>query len=533
MSGFVGDLMAFKYPMKMLKMHRVLECTRFPRSTEVAESDYVDLVRLEEVGLKRDECFIVFVSHRWWAGEDENPHPDTSDDLKLKIVQHSLQKLHAALAGQGHSLTILVWLDFFSIDQEDRENQKKGIDSLPAYIKNSDALITPYHLRDVRGKGESACDCQDPLDHIWHNKWTAPILQLKNHEHEYFGRAWCRLEMYLGSNAALPADVPGYFQRLGSHRAGRPHFLVGNRDGEDVDSPTDITLEAVPHLSNSFFKRLDPTKGALKCDSDMHHIRQIMEVNPMDEVQVGYQGDLDSEGLEHGYGTYQFDDGSCYEGQYVHGERQGPGKYFYAGGARYEGDWVHGKKHGLGKYFNANGTRYEGEFRDGERHGHGKYFYDNGDRYEGGFRNGVSHGRGTEYNTDGSRYEGHWANDSKNGHGKYFGAGGSLRYEGDYQDGKRNGEGKSYHANGTLQYEGGYRDDKRNGEGKSYHANGNLKYYGDWVKGKRHGHGKSYHSDGSVKYDGDWADDKRHGRGAQISSSGARTEGVWEKGQKL
>ena len=49
-------------------------------------------------------------------------------------------------------------------------------------------------------------------------------------ETEYLGRAWCRLEMFMGSNVPLTHDSFHYFQKRGNHRDDRPHFFFVKED---------------------------------------------------------------------------------------------------------------------------------------------------------------------------------------------------------------------------------------------------------------------------------------------------------------
>ena len=83
----------------------------------------------------RGDDLVVFVSHRWWSGESDVPHPDIADgsNLKYKIL---CRGLHAVIAMQKLKSKeverLVVWMDFTCVDQDDAELQKQGIQSLIA-----------------------------------------------------------------------------------------------------------------------------------------------------------------------------------------------------------------------------------------------------------------------------------------------------------------------------------------------------------------------------------------------------------------
>ena len=76
---------------------------------------------------------------------------------------------------------------------------------------------------------------------------------------------------------------------------------------------------------------------------------------------------------KNGQGTWRYDDGAKYVGEFKNGgffsfgERHGQGTYTWAGGDKYVGEWKDGKKHGQGTYTWADGRQYVGEWKDGKR----------------------------------------------------------------------------------------------------------------------------------------------------------------------
>lgn len=92
----------------------------------------------------------------------------------------------------------------------------------------------------------------------------------------------------------------------------------------------------------------------------------------------------------------------CIEGDCFNGR----GTYVWDSGNRYEGDWQAGRRTGSGTFTFANGEKYTGQFRDGTFHGTGTYVFKNGDVYEGQWVNGKQEGRGVHTSADGTRVEG-------------------------------------------------------------------------------------------------------------------------------
>ena len=84
------------------------------------------------------------------------------------------------------------------------------------------------------------------------------------------------------------------------------------------------------------------------------------------------------------------------------------GTYIWDSGGKYVGEFRNDKRHGQGTYTWADGTKYVGEYRNGKRHGQGTLTAANGDQYTGEYRNGKFHGQGTKIYADGRVKEGIW-----------------------------------------------------------------------------------------------------------------------------
>ena len=91
--------------------------------------------------------------------------------------------------------------------------------------------------------------------------------------------------------------------------------------------------------------------------------------------------------IEISYGTREYGD-DFYKGEFKDGLEHGQGTYTWDNGGVYQGNWVNGKRTGQGKYTHPNGDVYEGQFKDGLEHGQGTYTWDNGEVYQGNWVNG-------------------------------------------------------------------------------------------------------------------------------------------------
>ena len=172
---------------------------------------------------------------------------------------------------------------------------------------------------------------------------------------------------------------------------------------------------------------------------------------------------------QNGLGTFQFENGNKYRGDFRKGIINGKGTIVFGNGNRYNGDWVNGMREGVGIYTFTNGNVYSGASN----------------------KNKFS-GRGTMNFASGNKFVGNWKDDQPNGYGTYSFASGE-QYDGNFVNGKFNGTGTMYYKN-------------------------NEKYVGEWQENLRHGRGKMSRSDGSV-VDGTW-------KNGQIAlQNGGNTEG--------
>ncbi len=220
-----------------------------------------------------------------------------------------------------------------------------------------------------------------------------------------------------------------------------------------------------------------------------------------------------------------FADGSVYvggmRGIQLHGKGQYTSKVF-----KYQGEFLDGLKHGTGKYEWENGDRYEGTFADDRPNGSGKYQFANGDTYEGEVKAGVVAGRGTYVTKSGDRIEGSFVGGLANGTGIYRFASGD-RYEGELAGGKPHGKGR-YFAKGGDRIEAPFVDGLAHGKGVYYFSN-NDRYEGDIREGALTGTGAYFHASGQ-KYEGEMVNGVPQGKGTFWFADGSRFEGVFERG---
>ena len=143
------------------------------------------------------------------------------------------------------------------------------------------------------------------------------------------------------------------------------------------------------------------------------------------------------------FGTFAFDEGDKYIGQFQDDDFHGLGAYYFPDGDMFFGTFRGGKWNGLGIYafnsndgsdgdlqigwysdgeidgegayiFNSNGEWagdiFAGNHKDGKAQGLGAYFHQNGDKFIGTYKGDVRHGPGAVYFADGDMKSGIWQN---------------------------------------------------------------------------------------------------------------------------
>ena len=215
-----------------------------------------------------------------------------------------------------------------------------------------------------------------------------------------------------------------------------------------------------------------------------------------------------------GSGTFIFNSGAVYTGQFIKGKIQGKGKCEFTNGNIYFGEWKDQFIDGLGTMKFANGDVYIGQFAKGKLSGVGQMRYINGDFYEGQWSNNKKHGKGNLVQRNGGVISGMWTNGirlnnenteelvisavpteeiahsesfrncnkmyCKTGKGIYTYRDGSV-YTGEFKDGFPEGQGVCEYANGDR-YQGGWKDHGPNGQGMIHFHSGRV-YAAIWENG--------------------------------------------------
>jgi len=371
-------------PMRLINFENFKMLDHIPRSNEIIQG----VIELHQIS-NRKETFIIFISHRWF----QFGLPDLITNVKFRIIIQAVTKLRHQV---GLDKTLYIWVDYFCIDQDDFDKKMAGIDSLPAYVMNSDCLFSPF-CNEASKSIVSVENFSCPLAELYPGRTDLNLQCLADHGCEYFGRAWCRLEMYLGSHAHLPPNGFNFFFRKQINRTDRPHFFSISELGD--------TLFTLPSLNASWLQKLNPVHGALTSKDDRNSVINIMKKFPLPkDVAVGYVGDL-KDGVKCGFGTLIYDNCDKYVGEWKDGKRHGTGTHFYANGDRYEGSWENDMASGRGLQLYADGRRYYGDWKFNQKCGRGDELFPDGSLYQGMFTSGEQHGFGTVFTLAGAIFQ--------------------------------------------------------------------------------------------------------------------------------
>jgi hypothetical protein len=175
--------------------------------------------------------------------------------------------------------------------------------------------------------------------------------------------------------------------------------------------------------------------------------------------------------LHNCFGTYDFQSGDNYVGEWKYGKFNGEGIKTYADGTVWEGIWKDGDfdyaktptqddeaisplpesvlpncpssdaldafigfQKCFGTYVFTNGSRYVGTFENNSFNGKGTLTYAWGDKYVGEWRSSERHGQGTITYANADKYVGEWKNNKRHGQGTFTYANGD-KYIGKWTDG--------------------------------------------------------------------------------------------------
>lgn len=262
---------------------------------------------------------------------------------------------------------------------------------------------------------------------------------------------------------------------------------------------------------------------------------------------------------QNGRGTYQFDNGNKYVGDFKKSMMNGKGTMYFTNGNRYNGDWEGGFREGSGIYYFSNGNVYTGSFKknrfvgqgsmtfvsgnkytgsweNDQPHGMGVYTFIGGDRYEGSFKYGKFEGVGTMFYKNGEKYIGEWSNNVRNGRGKMYRVDNKV-IEGVWANGVMtnsvdNSASTSYSS--TVDTEG-LQDCNKNycREGKGVYLYGDgSKWVGEFKDGTPEGSGTCYYVNGD-KYVGKFEKHAPNGEGVMYYKNGRILSAIWEYGRPV
>ncbi len=157
------------------------------------------------------------------------------------------------------------------------------------------------------------------------------------------------------------------------------------------------------------------------------------EISELDEIAQGLKNNK-----KNGFGElYNQNHKLYYSGNFVDGEKSGQGTYFFDDGEKYVGEFKSDKMTGYGSYFDKDGFKlYEGYFQDGEFNGEGiQYFKNDKTSIKGTFRDSRLFGFGYAYFPNGSlAYKGFFNNSHFDGDGSVYSDDGSWAFDGVFKD---------------------------------------------------------------------------------------------------
>lgn len=251
-----------------------------------------------------------------------------------------------------------------------------------------------------------------------------------------------------------------------------------------------------------------------------------------------YRGDF-RRGLMHGKGTIVFGNDNSYNGDWVSGMREGLGVYTFATGNVYSGSFSKNKFSGQGTMNFASGNKYIGNWEEDQPNGQGIFYFSGNDRYEGSFVNGKFTGNGTMYYKNNEKYVGQWQDNQRQGYGKMYRSNGTV-IEGNWVNGQikvqnaSNTEGSKISEVATSGNETLQDCNKiycKNGKGTFQYGDGS-KWIGEFKDGVPEGQGTCQYANGD-KYVGRFERHAPQGEGTMYHANGRIVSAMWEYGRPI
>jgi hypothetical protein len=332
--------------------------------------------------------------------------------LDSRMYQCCIDGISSILSTQKNFKSCYIWIDKCCIVQNENINELTDIMQI---LSLCDCILTPISTESSFDKNIIDNYTSDYTCVEWNDVDCGYINQNIN-----------RLTVLCSTFTPVNASKANKFSQVMSlfHDQNlRPHFIYGATQHRINRIPV-----LLPPLNYSYFNELDPKKGKV-CP---HYERELVDglvdrLLPIIKYKtIGWNGEVNTNGLPHGSGVLVGENWSKYEGEMRDGNLYGKGKMKFPNGNMYDGDWVDGKKEGEGVYRNIAGIEYRGNYLNNKRHGKGRYVYGSGVVYEGDWVEDRCHGVGKQIYTDGSVYEGQFDRDNISGQGKFVYANGST-----------------------------------------------------------------------------------------------------------
>merc|ERR1712224_1098168 len=165
-------------PMRVMPWDILREQAQLLRSDAAAKM-------LRDYDPKSHVC--VFISHHWWVrGEKGASVPDFSKGERAHLKYKVVLKAVAALIEKEEldPSQVMVWMDWYSIDQVDETQKKKGVASMLFYTTQAKYMLIPLATENT---------LKDPSDPDSECAYYPEDIT------EYGERGWCRVEYFIFS----------------------------------------------------------------------------------------------------------------------------------------------------------------------------------------------------------------------------------------------------------------------------------------------------------------------------------------------
>ncbi|GLR18580.1 caspase family protein [Portibacter lacus] len=229
-----------------------------------------------------------------------------------------------------------------------------------------------------------------------------------------------------------------------------------------------------------------------------------------------------------GKGTYIFNSGSKFTGNFKNGRIHEYGTLYFSDGRIYKGQWSSQRRHGKGVMKYKDGSIYAGDFELNNRQGKGKLTLASGDVYDGHWKNDQLEGQGFVEYASGEKKMVNWVN------GKIQGSNESnvvLASSKPVIKKEKVQYAKEKVESGSRVYTNCNRVNCGDGEGKYTYKDGSY-FVGQFYGGLPQGEGICYYANGD-RYEGGWKNNAPDGEGVMYFASGTVYGALWSAGYPL